>query len=308
MSTLALCIPAYNAAWCLPRLLQSAKDQEIQFDEIIVYNDCSTDETASVAKSYGATVISGTERNWNPIGKNKIAEHAKSEWLFYIDADDKLFSNFSIKAREWMNKENSPDIVLIPYACLDNFTDKFLYEIFYNRDNLKADTLKFTISEKIVNFELIKKEPFLRIGGFDTDPKILFVEDQAFAFKAALRGLIFDTELDIICIKYYLKTSMSTANLAKCFEAGYHLWAKVYDSVNGKYSKELCHRIFENAIWAGRENTWETVRNCLKLAKKVNPAILPQGSTIFILAFKLFPFHSFYLREMIIRKFAKKDV
>ena len=50
MATIALCIPAYNAAWCLPKLLKSANDQLIPFDEILVYNDCSTDNTEEIAK------------------------------------------------------------------------------------------------------------------------------------------------------------------------------------------------------------------------------------------------------------------
>jgi len=303
MSTIALGIPAYNAAWCLPRLLQSAKDQEILFDEIIVYNDCSTDDTALVAERYGAIVLNGTERKWNPIGKNKIAEYAKSEWIFFIDADDKLSPNFSIKAREWMNKENSPDIVLIPYVCLDNSTDKMLYQTFYSRANLKADTLKFTIDEKIVNFELIKKEPFLKIGGFDVDPKILFVEDRAFAFKAAFNGLIFDTESEIICIKYYLKTSMSSANLGKCFEAGYHLLVKIYSSVGEKYKSEIVYQLYHNALWAAKVGEWDALNKSLLYAKQIMPNKKPPGSFLFQQAFNLSPFFAFYFRAKLLNIF-----
>ena len=206
MPTLALCIPAYNAAWCLPRLLQSANQQQIPFDEIFVYNDCSTDDTETVANMHGATVINGTDRSWNPIGKNKLAEIATSEWLFFIDADDIMLTNFTETIQKWMLKEISPDIVLIPYQCIDNFSDKFLYEVKYDAEDLKNDPVRFTIKEKIVNFELIKKESFLKIGGFDIDSKILFIEDRAFAFKAAFNGLKFDAEPNVICIKYFTKT------------------------------------------------------------------------------------------------------
>ncbi|MFM7345025.1 MAG: glycosyltransferase, partial [Tagaea sp.] len=46
-------IPAYNAAKYLPRLLASAKAQTEPFDEICVYDDCSTDETGTVAAALG---------------------------------------------------------------------------------------------------------------------------------------------------------------------------------------------------------------------------------------------------------------
>jgi glycosyltransferase involved in cell wall biosynthesis len=55
--TLALCIPAFNAAQFLPRLLGSAAAQKIPFDELLVYDDCSTDDTAEVARALGATVV-----------------------------------------------------------------------------------------------------------------------------------------------------------------------------------------------------------------------------------------------------------
>jgi glycosyltransferase involved in cell wall biosynthesis len=305
MPTLALCIPAYNAAWCLPRLLNSAKQQKIPFDEILVYNDCSTDDTEAVAKSHGATVINGTERTWNPIGKNKLAEIATSEWLFFIDADDIMLTNFTETIQKWMLKETSPDIVLIPYQCIDNFSDKFLYEVKYDAEDLKNDPVRFTIKEKIVNFELIKKESFLKIGGFDIDSKILFIEDRAFAFKAAVNGLKFDADPNVLCIKYYTKTSMSSANMAKCFDAGYHLWAKAYDLVGNKYPNEICYQLFQNAIWAGKSNGWDTVKKSLALAKKINPFFLPDGSGLFLTAFKISPFYAFYLREMVLRNFSR---
>jgi glycosyltransferase involved in cell wall biosynthesis len=58
-STIALLIPASNAARYLPRLLESAVRQCKPFDEIWVYDDCSVDNTAEVAERCGARVIRG---------------------------------------------------------------------------------------------------------------------------------------------------------------------------------------------------------------------------------------------------------
>ena len=59
MSSIALCIPAYQAESYLPRLLDSANKQVIPFSEIWVYDDSSLDNTADVARSYGAKVLQG---------------------------------------------------------------------------------------------------------------------------------------------------------------------------------------------------------------------------------------------------------
>lgn len=305
MPTLALCIPAYNAAWCLPRLLNSAKKQHIQFDEILVYNDCSSDNTETIAREYGATVINGRTNIGCSAGKNKLAQVAKTDWLFFIDADDELYSDFTLVAHQWMNEVSPPDLVLMRYRTIEFSSGKILEEPKYERIDLKRDALKFTIENKIVNFELIKKDPFLKIKGFDIDSDILYIEDRAFAVKAALLGLSFDTANEIIGIKYYFPNSMSVADKKKWPKAGYHLWSKVYKEVGNKYSNELCNQLFHNAIWAAKANGWDTVVKSLDLARKINPACSPPGSKLFLLAFRVSPFYSFYFREIIIRYFKK---
>ena len=303
--TLALCIPAYNAAWCLPRLLHSVKQQQIPFDEILVYDDYSTDETAAIAREYGAIVITGAGNIGCSAGKNKLARVAKTDWLFFIDADDELFSDFTSVAHLWMNEKDAPDIVLIRYWDIDFSSGKILDEPIYDRDALKRDAVKFTIENKIVNFELIKKEPFLKIAGFDTDPAILYIEDRAFALKAALQGLSFDAATEIIGIKYYFPGSMSVADKDKWPRAGYHLWAKVNEAVGDRYPNEICYQLYQNAIWAAKANGWDTVKRSLALAKKINAVLLPPGSGLFLLAFKSFPFYAFYLRERVLRYFSR---
>jgi len=308
MSKLSLCIPAYNAAWCLPRLLISAQRQVIPFDEILIYDDCSTDNTFEVGEAYGATVIRGSVRSWNPIGKNKLAAIAKSDWLFFIDADDELLPNFSDNARKWLEDQSKADIVLLPYRHVDNLSGKYLGDVFYNRELLQDDPVKYIISTKIVNFELIRKQPFIDMGGFDTDTDILFIEDRAFAFKGAVNGLVFDTEEGLMCNKYYTSTSMSSANIARCWEAGYHLWNKVYKQVGDKYATEIVYQLHENAVWAAKAETWDVVGNSLRLAKEIMPNQKPAGSFMFLLVYKFFPVTSFVLRAKVLKLLGRNKI
>src|SRR3954453_5367691 len=100
--SLALCIPAYNAAAYLPRLLVSAIRQTLPFNEIWVYDDCSTDGTAAMAERYGARVMRGDVNRGCSIGKNRLAAETKCEWIHFHDADDELLPNFVERARVWM--------------------------------------------------------------------------------------------------------------------------------------------------------------------------------------------------------------
>jgi glycosyltransferase involved in cell wall biosynthesis len=53
-------IPAYNEAASLARLLPRIPRDLV--DEVVVVNDCSTDQTSAAARSAGATVIDRPER------------------------------------------------------------------------------------------------------------------------------------------------------------------------------------------------------------------------------------------------------
>ena len=123
--TIALLIPAYNAAPWLPRLLASAKAQTRPFDAIWVYDDCSTDDTAEVAKTNGAQVLLGTVNKGCSAGKNALAAHVDDDWLHFHDADDELLPNFVALANSWIDR-GAPDVVLFDYEYRDNETGELL--------------------------------------------------------------------------------------------------------------------------------------------------------------------------------------
>lgn len=75
--------------------IKSVKDLA---DEIIVVDD-STDKTAEIAEKLGAKVIKNSFKDFSD-QRNKALEIAKSEWLFYIDADERATPKFIDEAKE----------------------------------------------------------------------------------------------------------------------------------------------------------------------------------------------------------------
>jgi glycosyltransferase involved in cell wall biosynthesis len=305
-STIALCIPAFNAAKYLTTLLTSAKKQALPFDEILVYDDCSTDNTAAVARAFGATVIEGDVNLGCSTGKNRLAEIAKSEWLHFHDADDVLLANFTEVAHRWINKADAPDIVLMHFQYKDFVTHKLLGEPDYSAEELKKDPVKFNILNKVVNFAIIKRSSFQAIGGFNTDPEVLYNEDRAFYTKASLQGLTFDYDNELTCINYYYPGSMSAANKGKCAKAGLKVWDTVIEQTHGLYNKDIAHQLFNNATFAATANDWMTVKRSVKKAKQIFPGIMPEGSIYFKCLYKIFSFQAFFIREMLIRHLTSK--
>jgi len=302
MSTIALCIPAYNAAWCLPRLLKSAKNQLKPFDEILVYNDCSTDETEKVAIKYGATVVNGLENKGCSFGKNKLAEIAKSDWIHFHDADDELLPNFITTMKPWMQLSEKLDILLLNFEYKDFATCKTLGHANYHRESLLAESMNFILTHKIVNFALVKRKSFIKIGGFVTDQNVLYNEDRAFYCKAAINNLLFDYENTITCINYRYDQSMSASNKLKCTYAYHHVSLYLYQNLDKKYHKELAINFWNNAKIAASFQDWDLTKNSIKYAK-----LLDNNLTDVKLPFKILffinPFFAFWLREKLIRFF-----
>ena len=305
-NTLALCIPAYNAALLLPTLLTSAANQEIPFDEIYVYNDCSNDHTSEVAKAYGATVIEGDKNVGCSTGKNRLAEVAKSNWLHFHDADDDLLPNFTTVAHRWIDSENPPDIILMHYHYKVYGTNEFILEPHYDIAALKADPVKFSITDKLVNFAVIRKESFLKIGGFNTDPDVLYNEDRAFYTRATINGLSLDYDPELTCINYYFEGSMSVQNRAKCAQATSHVWDYVIENTNGKYNKEIAAQLLNNAAFAASAKDWKTVKKSISTAHNIYPIANPGGSIWFKRAFLISPYLSFFIREWVIDNLTSK--
>lgn len=87
----SIIVPARNEERVLPRLLASLQAQSYPNYEVIVVDDCSSDQTAAIATAAGVVLVSGAARpaGWN--GKQwacwQGAELAKGDWLLFTDAD-----------------------------------------------------------------------------------------------------------------------------------------------------------------------------------------------------------------------------
>jgi glycosyltransferase involved in cell wall biosynthesis len=86
--------PAHNSEAYLEEALRSVQSQTYGDWELVVADDASTDGTAALAESLGAKVVRA-ESNLGPAGARNLAlEHASSELVVLLDADDYLLPTF----------------------------------------------------------------------------------------------------------------------------------------------------------------------------------------------------------------------
>lgn len=91
-SPVSFVIPAHNEQEYLPATLTALKLAATMLElehEIIVVNDDSTDETATVAREFGAIVSDVALRNIGAV-RNAGARQTKFDQLFFVDADTEV--------------------------------------------------------------------------------------------------------------------------------------------------------------------------------------------------------------------------
>lgn len=80
-------VPNFNYGHALAPCLKAAREQTYEPIELIVADDCSTDDSVEVAQRYGARVVSTAANGGAATARNLGAAHASGEVLMFVDSD-----------------------------------------------------------------------------------------------------------------------------------------------------------------------------------------------------------------------------
>lgn len=93
---ISVVIPAYNRAKTIRYCLDSVLAQTVSPLEVIVVDDCSTDETVEIVKSYNDTRVRCVVLDKNSgaqAARNRGIKEAKGDWVAFQDSDDEWRPN-----------------------------------------------------------------------------------------------------------------------------------------------------------------------------------------------------------------------
>ncbi len=195
--TVSLLIPCHNAASFLPRLWQTVRAQTLPFDEILCYDDASTDDTAEVAGRLGARVLRG-EGNLGPAhARNALLHAAGGEWVHFHDADDLLQPEFL--ARTTRQAGTGADVILCNVDWLDEQSQRRMFGFRYSRSALLADPTNYVLEHPVGGINgLYRRERLLAVGGFDERLRIW--EDADLHVRLAAAGARFEVIEEVLCL------------------------------------------------------------------------------------------------------------
>lgn len=165
---ISVVIPAYNEEQYLTRSLQSVINQEFQNFELIVVNNNSTDKTAEIAEGFGAKVIFESQRGVGFARQTGFLE-AKAEIIVTTDSDTIVPPNWLLRIINKFEK----DKILVAFGGLYTLYSGPLtakLTIFYLAHPAWVLDKIFSRGWGLtgVNFA-VKKEAFLKVGGFKTE-------------------------------------------------------------------------------------------------------------------------------------------
>ena len=166
MKTIGVIVPNYNSGIYIKKCLDSLLEQEYKVNEIIIVDDCSTDESTKIVKEY-------TEKNDNIIllengknmgvsySRNRGIENAKSEYIMFCDSDDWYEKQATKRMMEKVEKD-SADFVLAGYYI--TYKDGRKIEVKYNNLNkieIDKETaisyLPITSSSKLIKKSILEE-------------------------------------------------------------------------------------------------------------------------------------------------------
>lgn len=203
--TVACIMPVYNYARYLDEAIQSVLNQTRVPDEIIVVDDCSTDNPKAICDLFPQVTYIRHEANKGlAASRNTGIKHAKSEYVFSFDADD-ILPPRSVEAHLAIAKENT-----VVTCALTAFGSEM-----YTAYPEKASLTILIERNCIYSNSMYPKSLWEKIGGFDESPTMrLGLEDWLFWLETAAFGAEFEVsyEMGLLWRRHNMSMSSTSAN------------------------------------------------------------------------------------------------
>ena len=90
----SIIIPAYNVEQYIEEAIKSVLEQKFENYELILIDDCSTDNTKKILEKYKSekTKVYSTNKNTGTAAgpRNVGLDYATGEYILFLDGDDKI--------------------------------------------------------------------------------------------------------------------------------------------------------------------------------------------------------------------------
>jgi glycosyltransferase involved in cell wall biosynthesis len=217
---ISLLIPCHNAAEFLPTLLTQARQQTRAFSEMMVYDDGSTDDSASVAQRFGARVLRGQRSRGPGFARNQLLREASSQWIHFHDADDWLHPQFVEKMGPLLKAPNYGGVCALEIVWEDGFEPN---RVDHFPEVERPEHLVKTMIRQFIHFNavVLPKHLVCALGGFVEQMRMS--EDRDLLTRLAETEIRF-SYLDEALATWVRRPSSLTRSRAELAQAPYRRW------------------------------------------------------------------------------------
>lgn len=217
-------IPVYNAAGTLDKCLDALYNCAYKDFEVIIVLDGSEDNSANIAEQYPCRIESLRKNSGPAAARNRGAELASGDILFFIDSDVKVKRD-AISLVDKTFRRN-PEINIIQGV----YSDKIKYKNVATQYQQSFYAFyAWHLCDKYVSTLTtgcfaIRKNTFLHNGGFNEDIKRATAEDEEFGYKLIAAGN------KIMLLKELEAEHMAEYSLGKFLKRGFFMSAATMKS------------------------------------------------------------------------------
>jgi len=185
LTFISVIVPTHNSRGYLSQSLSAIRRSDYPCFELIVVDDASSDGSAEIAKSYADTIITLENKTGPAKARNIGAKQSKGEILFFVDADVKVAADTVSKVATAMCDE--PEIAAIfgsydTHPSSPGFFSQYK-NLFHHFVHQNSNPLASTFWS---GCGAIRKEIFIKTGGFPEDYSFAAVEDVELGHRIAL--------------------------------------------------------------------------------------------------------------------------
>lgn len=202
----SIILPVYNGERFLAEAIESCLNQTYQNFELIIVNDCSTDNSLQIAKQYCAKdsrikIISNDINKNLPASLNIGHNHASGDFLTWTSDDNILKENMLELLMDYIIQTDC-DLVFSNYDVIEEDGK-------YRRTHSFGPVCSLPFGSCIGASFLYKKELFVNLDGYDE--RLHTLEDYDFWLRAAMRYRFQHLEKSLY--KYRVHPNNLTSNI-----------------------------------------------------------------------------------------------
>jgi glycosyltransferase involved in cell wall biosynthesis len=259
---ISIVIPTYNRGLLLQKAVASVLAQTYKYWELIVADDGSTDDTSEMIHSLQDSRIHllALSHSGNIASlRNAGAKASSGEWIAFLDSDDEWVSHkLEIQLRLLLYEKKQWSYG--GYELMDETSQTIGYKSGISRPVSGWIARPLITTEVAVNIGslMVDRRLFDDVGGFNTEPKLLYREDYELALRLALKA-------EALAVpEVLLRVREHTNRTTNAFDDGHARTAFVYEHfLNSKPGNKL-ERLARRRM---AHHLAEIAVNCIKKGK-----------------------------------------